>query len=424
MRICSITPHQLLNNPRVVREADALAAAGHDVRVVAVKKSPADSVFDDALAGGRWRLQAIDVEKEGPARAVWLLTGARQKAATALWRRGLRTRFVAGLAGARTCRETIARAVSEPADLVIAHTQPMLIPAIAVAYRLGCAWGFDCEDLLSEEFGEGVDDPAHKALLEYEESLIKEADYVTVASPAFAPWLNDRRGVRDATYVANVLPRDAGPEAIVPGYPGSRPHLSLYWFSISIGPSRGLEDAVKALPLVNVPVQLHVRGRMLPAYADQFRALLAATGTSDRVFVHDIESPDRVVHAAASHDVGLVLLQPCCVNHELAVPNKLYTYMLAGLAVGATATTGLKSILDSAPDASFLYPPGDHAALAARINALVSSPDRLLAMRQAAFDRARRDWNWDVEQRRMIALVERTVTARQPAATVTAPARA
>jgi len=64
MRICSITPHQLLNNPRIVREADALAAAGHDVRVIAVRLRPEQSAFDRELTDGRrWRLQTVNIER-------------------------------------------------------------------------------------------------------------------------------------------------------------------------------------------------------------------------------------------------------------------------------------------------------------------------------------------------------------------------
>src|SRR5437016_1518624 len=64
MRIAAITPHQLLNNPRIIKEADALAAHGHDVRVIAVKKRPEQTALEQkALLGRPWRLQPIDVER-------------------------------------------------------------------------------------------------------------------------------------------------------------------------------------------------------------------------------------------------------------------------------------------------------------------------------------------------------------------------
>jgi hypothetical protein len=64
VRICSITPHELLNNPRLVREADALADAGH-AAVMAVKMLPALSPrHDETVRGKKWRARFVNVERE------------------------------------------------------------------------------------------------------------------------------------------------------------------------------------------------------------------------------------------------------------------------------------------------------------------------------------------------------------------------
>jgi glycosyltransferase involved in cell wall biosynthesis len=409
LRICSITPHQLLNNPRIVREADALAAAGHEVTVVAVRKRPEQSAFDRALARERaWMLDRIDIEPTLRGRPLWLLTGARQKVARALWRQARRGAALATAAYCRTCAETRRRVLALSPDLVIAHTQPMLGVACEAARRLDCRWGFDCEDILSEEYGEGIDDEAHQALVRFLESrFIPAADYVTTASPEFGPWLAERYGVQDAVYVANAPSRAEAPEAPQPGYPDGRPYLSLYWFSISIGPKRGVEDAIRALPLIDVPVQLHLRGRVLPGYDRELRALIGSLNVSGQVEVHDLEPPGQVVRAAAAHDIGLVLTQPCCENHELAVPNKIYAYVMAGLVVGATATRGHRSVLNDMPGIWFDYPPGDHAELARQIRALAREPGRLRTARREAFRLGQHRFNWELGQRPLVALVNR-----------------
>jgi hypothetical protein len=51
----------------------------------------------------------------------------------------------------------------------------MLGVAHLAARRLDCRWGFDCEDLLSEEYGEGISDPAHQALVRYVEATFMPA---------------------------------------------------------------------------------------------------------------------------------------------------------------------------------------------------------------------------------------------------------
>ena len=142
MRICSIPPHQLLNNPRVVREADALAAAGHDVRVIAVRNRPEQSALDDSRAHERaWRLQTIDIQRTAGGPQGMAPHGIRQKP-----RKPFGGGFDAGSVWqpwrhSRTASETTGLILDEPPDLIIAHTHPMLGVARLAARRLGCRWG-------------------------------------------------------------------------------------------------------------------------------------------------------------------------------------------------------------------------------------------------------------------------------------------
>ena len=59
-RICIVTPGHLASNPRVVKEADALHAAGYDVSVVAGDLTPAVRPFDrDVEAEAPWRVRRV-----------------------------------------------------------------------------------------------------------------------------------------------------------------------------------------------------------------------------------------------------------------------------------------------------------------------------------------------------------------------------
>jgi glycosyltransferase involved in cell wall biosynthesis len=174
---------------------------------------------------------------------------------------------------------------------------------------------------------------------------------------------------------------------------------------------RGLEDAIRAIPLMRAPIQLHIRARVLDGYEQQLRDLARQVGAGDCLVFHPLIAPDSVVRAAADHDVGLVLSQPCCDNHRRWIPNKLYAYLMAGVAVVATNTAGHRAALAAAPGASACYEPGSAAALATVVNSWIADPARLHAARAAAFAAAQDRLNWDVEQHRLVQLIDSVAPA-------------
>ena len=58
--VCLVSPGHVATNPRLVKEADALCAAGFRVRVVAADYWPAFRPLDDAvLAGAPWEFRKV-----------------------------------------------------------------------------------------------------------------------------------------------------------------------------------------------------------------------------------------------------------------------------------------------------------------------------------------------------------------------------
>ena len=61
-RICVLTPGPLGSDPRVVKEADALAEAGHQVTVIATRTlDQVDRLDEVVLANATWRSRAMAV---------------------------------------------------------------------------------------------------------------------------------------------------------------------------------------------------------------------------------------------------------------------------------------------------------------------------------------------------------------------------
>ena len=111
--------------------------------------------------------------------------------------------------------------------------------------------------------------------------------------------------------------------------------LTLYWFSQVIGPDRGLEDAIRAMGILRTrPLELHLRGAWHPGYEGVLRSMAADAGVrQERIVSHAPAAADEMVRLAAEFDIGLALEPAASVNNDLALSNKLFTYVLAGNAV-------------------------------------------------------------------------------------------
>jgi glycosyltransferase involved in cell wall biosynthesis len=189
--------------------------------------------------------------------------------------------------------------------------------------------------------------------------------------------------------------------------------LSIYWFSQVISLRRGIGDLIRAAGLLRVPVQIHLRGQIDAEERAAVEQLAAEVGAAERVYLHGTVSPDALLARAAEHDVGFAGEPGLAhsLNNALTVSNKLFMYLLAGLAVAATDTPGQRSVLASCPQAGGIYQPGDHRALAALLEGWQADPSALANARGAALEAARTRWNWERERELFLGRVAQTFGA-------------
>jgi hypothetical protein len=164
-----------------------------------------------------------------------------------------------------------------------------------------------------------------------------------------------------------------------------------------------------------------LRGTWANGYEATLRQLATASGVPEaRVVGHPPAPAGAMVRLAATCDVGLALEPGGTLNSQLAISNKLFTYLMAGLAVVASRTSGQQWALDRAPGAGWTYAPGDVTELASILSAHVL--DRLAreTARRAAAAAARSRFCWELEQDELLeevdAVLERGVASRADAA--------
>ena len=378
----------------MTKAADALAEAGHAVRVVSTCHTPWAVQADRDMRSTRsWSWRCIDYRFDS-ARAVYLKSGLRgrfAKAAAARLGAGRVPFRTAVNAYARVHPELVGAALEEPVDLFYGGTTGALAATAEAAARSGTPYGLDLEDFHSEE-QEGPDGPLMNQLgARILTAVVPAASFLTSSSGANATEYARRYGVEVAS-VYNTFPLPAAPPALTRrnGAP-----LSAYWFGQTIGEGRGLEDFIRGAVSSGVPVTLHLRGRAASGYIETLQRLASVPGSNVSILVHAPAAPDRMVQLCGDHDVGLALEDHHTLSRELALSNKALTYILAGLAVVLTDTKGQQELAGDLDEGALLYRSGDHGTLAQGLRRWYEQPARLLAARQAAWSAAVRRWHWE-----------------------------
>jgi hypothetical protein len=113
---------------------------------------------------------------------------------------------------------------------------------------------------------------------------------------------------------------------------------------------------------------------------------------------------------AAEYDIGLALEQTVSENRDICLTNKIFVYLLAGVAIIATGTRGQKPLMEKISGAGLCYDPGDIQRLAQQLREWEVNREALLRARQYAWQFGEEKYNWDFERRKLLTVVERSLS--------------
>jgi glycosyltransferase involved in cell wall biosynthesis len=381
-----------------MKAATTLARHGYDVHVLGAWLEADLKARDQAmLEHVPFRFEPVfDATLTGLHRtATHALRRARRKAANTVYGlTGWQSRDQLGYGIGRL----LARARTLAADLYIAHSEP----ALYVARRLlqdGHRTGVDMEDWFSEDLLLDSRRRRPLGLLRFlERELLVRGVYASCPSHVLSEALAKEYGGKPPIVLYNAFlwtDRNA-----IDGRRKERRNTaipSICWYSQTLGPGRGIEDLVGAMPLLKCEAEIHLRGRATPGMVDWIRGRIPEHWRQ-RVFFHPLVSNEELLSRIAEHDIGFAGEQMYCRNKDLTVSNKILHYLLGGLAVVASDTAGQREVAEKAPEAVTLYQSGSPEALAKALDCLVGAPDRLARAKAAALQAAEATFCWERQQ--------------------------
>jgi len=164
-------------------------------------------------------------------------------------------------------------------------------------------------------------------------------------------------------------------------------------------PKRQLELLIDSVAKADAQFTLHF---MLVGDAKyiQFLKDHAQKMAPGRVHFHEGVPPEQIVQTIADYDIGIHLLPPSNYNHLMALPNKLFDFIHAGLAVVIGPSPAMQHIVETyklgAVTSDFTA-----EAFAEAINAL--DVETIQQMQQAAIT-ATNDLNADIEMGKLVQI--------------------
>src|SRR5262249_46218360 len=108
--------------------------------------------------------------------------------------------------------------------------------------------------------------------------------------------------------------------------------------------------------------------------------------------------PSDMERLATAYDVGLVGETGYLPNRRLALTNKLFTYLLAGVPVVMSDIPAHREFASKAEIATQLYAADDAGSLASVLDTFLGNPTMLAAGRAKAFHLGQTRFNWETEQ--------------------------
>jgi len=398
-RICVLTAGHLSTCPRMLKAADAFVSAGYSVRVVSTNHVPWSWSADQTMLGKSWVWDVIPYDRH---RAPWtyLWTGTRQRI----------TQRIASAIGPYNCSlpltarafsrvhtELVRAALSDKADLFYGGTTGGLAATAEAARRANIPYAIDLEDFYSAEHDDTPGGSLMNLIAErIEGAVLPRAAFITTASSAIGNAYREKYRVSPVV-VNNTFPLPKSePRALA----RSGEPLKLYWFSQTVGPGRGLEEVIEAVGLARISAELHLRGRAIPSYIANLSRLAMKVAPQLVVIHYDPAPPDLMVSLCNDYDVGLAVEQTTPLNRALCLTNKIFTYLLAGLAVVVTDTPGQGSLGRELADGAILYKPGDVATLATGLRRWAQDKSELRKAKLASWQAACRRWHWEHPQER------------------------
>ena len=228
-----------------------------------------------------------------------------------------------------------------------------------------------------------------------EKMLMNKANCVVTINHSIASELSKRYNIKDPTVVMNVAETTSigRPIDIRKKYNLSYKYILIYQGVLR--PGQGIARALRAIKSIPVTGMLFVGDGLYRAKIEEIARQL---NIEDKVRFAGMIPPDQLPAYSAGADAGLLLMESTALNNYLALPQKLFQYIMAGTPPIVSDLPELRRVVEE-DDLGLVLKSDSPTEDAKSINDFLLKE---LAKSAQNFHKVKSKYNWELEGKKLI----------------------
>ncbi|MCL2746259.1 MAG: glycosyltransferase [Coriobacteriia bacterium] len=383
---------------RVRKEAETLANAGAQVTVIGLGEEPPEDIVSNApyrLILAQPSLKGKPLQPRWGMPDVWYPVRVLVNTTVTKYRQKRYAEKIdeSGYVSQVSRQDMIEAAAPLNFDVIHAHDLDTLYAGNRIAQEKGALLVYDSHELFTELHF------LHPLVKEQcaivEEEVFPHIDALVTVSPLIGQRLREKYQRFD---LEPVVLYNGGVVVMDKVQPVADP-VRLF-FQGAFAPDRNLLELALAMKGLQGKATLSLQG--WGPDEEGLRAIIEEYSLEDIVEIIPPCPPFDVVPSAARFDVGVINSIPEDENFLVTLPNKLFDYMSAGLAVASTDLPPIKEILTK-EECGITYEQKGAEHTAEVLGNLVGNPEKILQMKKASLAAAPK-YAWKAQAEKLIAL--------------------
>jgi len=287
------------------------------------------------------------------------------------------------------------KALTAKSNVYYANDLDTLPAAFLLSRLYGGRLVFDAHELYAEQFSD-YSVQYKKFLTWLEEKLIRKADKVITVNDSIAGILSERYKInRPEVILSCPIYIDAGAKK----KDRDERKVKIIYQGI-YNAERGLEELVLSAK--------HIRDGLVyfRGYGNvevTLKRLVAENRLGDKVFLLEPVRMQDIVISLEGMDIGVGAFNSRALNSYYCLPNKIFEYMMAGLALAVSDLPELRKIVEQCEN-GVLFNPSDPKDIAEKINFLIDNPNELEKMKTNSLKWAK-VYSWEREGEKLKAMI-------------------